>query len=65
MSHFEDFMEHAKSTTDEDTIQKAVSLLEDILDTIKENDIVGALASNLLFSTFLDALDDEEGQDNE
>jgi len=65
MSHFEDFMEHAKKTTDEDTIQKAVSLLEDILDTIKENDIVGALASNLLFSTFLDALDDEEEQENE
>jgi len=65
MSHFEDFMEHAKKTTDEDTIQKAVGLLEDILDTIKENDIVGALASNLLFSTFLDALGDEEEQDNE
>lgn len=65
MSHFEDFMEHAKRTTDEDTIQKAVGLLEDILDTIKENDIVGALASNLLFSTFLDALGDEEEQDNE
>lgn len=65
MSHFEDFMEHAKKTTDEDTIQKAVGLLEDILDTIKENDIVGALASNLLFSTFLDALSDEEEQDNE
>ena len=65
MGHFEDFMEHAKKTTDEDTIQKAVGLLEDILDTIKENDIVGALASNLLFSTFLDALGDEEEQDNE
>lgn len=65
MSHFEDFMEHAKRTTDEDTIQKAVGLLEDILDTIKENGIVGALASNLLFSTFLDALGDEEEQDNE
>lgn len=65
MSHFEDFMEHAKRTTDEETIQKAVGLLEDILDTIKENDIVGALASNLLFSTFLDALGDEEEQNNE
>jgi hypothetical protein len=65
MSHFEDFMEHATKTTDEETVQKAMELLDEIFLIIKDNGLAGALASNLLFSTCLDALGDEEGQENE
>jgi hypothetical protein len=59
VSNFESFLEHAKKSTDEETIQKAMELLDEIFLIIKDNGLAGALASNLLFSTCLDALGDE------
>ena len=66
MSHFEDFMEHATKTTDEETVQKAMELLDEIFSIIKDNGVAGVLASNLFFSTCLDALGDEDiGEQND
>lgn len=60
MSNFESFLEHAKKNTNEETVDKAMELLDEIFLIIKDNGLAGALASNLFFSTCLDALGDED-----